>query len=158
VGHRTKRHLEGDLEGDAGRIRLGGGSDLSAAALASVPAGRVLSREAMTQLQRTVGNQAVQRLVVQRDAASDATAVAADMSSQFKRWKGQKWNRGAWWGSPRPGDTTGAKNVPPAVGVLLKPIAEGRGWRQAPSFSGGVSFHKTRAKAECDFIYHLQAP
>jgi hypothetical protein len=123
-----------------------------------------MSAAALGGLQRTVGNAAVQRLmvsrevVVQRDAKDDALVVAADMSRQFKSWKGFRRNRGAWWGSPRPGDTTGAKNVPPAVGLALKPIAIQRGWFQAPSFTGGVSFHKTKAKAECDFIYHMQAP
>ncbi len=95
---------------------------------------------------------------MQRDAKDEALVVASDMSKQFKRWGGYRHNRGAWWGSPGPGVTTGAKNVPTDVGKALKPIVESRGWFQAPSFTGGVSFHKKKSKADCDFIYHMQAP
>ena len=141
--------------------------EVTPAMAASVATGRAVSPAALAGLQRTVGNAAVQRLatagpVVQRDPKADARAeallVAADMSRQFKSWRGLRRNRGAWWGSARPGDPAGAKNVPTAVAVALKPIAIERGWVQAPSFTGGVSFHKKKAKAECDFIYHMQAP
>lgn len=127
-------------------------------------AGRLLSPTAGPALQRLVGNAAVQQLAVQRDvtiqrdAAAEALAVVQDMSSQFKRWKGYRFNRGAWWGSPRPGDTSGAKNVPTHLIKLIRAEAEKRGWRTEPSWTGGVSFHKTKSKAECDFIYHMQAP
>ena len=87
--------------------------------------------------------------------SADTDAVYADMGRQFAAWSGALATRGAWWGSAAPGDKTGAKDVPSTVIRELDRKSAGSGWRFSNSFSGGVSFHKTRGTV--DFIYHMQA-
>ena len=84
-----------------------------------------------------------------------ADSVFADMGQQFAAWDGRLATRGAWWGSAAPGDITGAKDVPSTVIMELQRKAAGSGWNFTNSFSGGLSFHKTRGTV--DFIYHMQA-
>ena len=87
--------------------------------------------------------------------SAECDAVYADMGTQFAAWSGALATRGAWWGSAAPGDITGAKDVPSTVILELQTKAAGSGWRFSNSFSGGLSFHKTRGTV--DFIYHMQA-
>lgn len=82
--------------------------------------------------------------------------VFADMNAQFKAWDGTTTNRGAWWGSSRPGSTAGAKSVPMEVIKELRKKVKGTTWRFSDSFTGGVSFHRTRSGV--DFIYHMLPP
>ncbi|MDQ0897630.1 hypothetical protein [Paenibacillus sp. V4I7] len=86
----------------------------------------------------------------------ECDAVFDDMNDQYGRWNGKLKTRGAWWGSAQPGSTTGAKNVPSEVIKELKKRVGGTGWRFSDSFSGGISFHKTRGGV--DFIYHMLPP
>jgi Acetyltransferase (GNAT) domain len=88
--------------------------------------------------------------------SSTCDAIFSDMNAQFAAWDGTLTNRGAWWGSARPGSTTGARSVPQDVITELKKKAAGSGWRFSDSFSGGLSFHRTRGSI--DFIYHMQSP
>ena len=85
----------------------------------------------------------------------ECDAVYADMGKQFAAWSGTLATRGAWWGSAVPGDPTGAKDVASTVILELRTKAAGSGWNFSNSFSGGLSFHKTRGTV--DFIYHMQA-
>ncbi|MBP1963345.1 hypothetical protein [Paenibacillus aceris] len=88
--------------------------------------------------------------------STECDAVFSDMNSQYGAWDGTRTNRGAWWGSARPGSTTGATNVPTEVIRELRKRVGGTGWRFSDSFSGGISFHKTRGGV--DFIYHMLPP
>ena len=85
--------------------------------------------------------------------SSECDAVFSDMNSQFETWDGSNRNRGAWWGSARPGSISGATKVPNDVVLELKKRVGGTGWRFSDSFSGGISFHRARGKI--DFIYHM---
>ncbi|WP_168120829.1 hypothetical protein [Paenibacillus sp. HB172176] len=86
----------------------------------------------------------------------ECESVFSDMNTQYKAWNGSTRDRGAWWGSPRPGSTTGARSVPHDVIMELKKRVKGTTWRFSDSFSGGVSFHRTRSGV--DFIYHMLPP
>jgi len=88
--------------------------------------------------------------------SSECEAVFDDMNDQYSRWNGKRRTRGAWWGSAQPGSTTGATSVPSAVIQELKKRVGGSGWRFSDSFSGGISFHRTRGGV--DFIYHMLPP
>jgi hypothetical protein len=90
--------------------------------------------------------------------------ILKDMAKQLKAWKDAKCpggrGRGAWWGSPRPGNKSGAKDIPADVAKKVTAIAEKRGWELKHSVSGGVSWHKTGTGADgkpVDFIYHARA-
>ncbi len=91
-----------------------------------------------------------------RTFSTACEAVFADMNNQFTAWDGTLKNRGAWWGSPGPGDTAGARKVPHDVVQELKARVRGAGWAFRDSRSGGVSFHRTRGSV--DFIYHMLPP
>src|SRR5579859_1469849 len=87
--------------------------------------------------------------------STETDTVYTDMGKQFAAWDGTLTTRGAWWGSAAPGDRTGAKDVPSTAIIELQRKVAGSGWRFSNSFSGGLSFHKTRGAV--DFIYHMQA-
>ncbi|MDC3958168.1 hypothetical protein [Polyangium jinanense] len=87
-----------------------------------------------------------------------ARQVYADMNTQFATWDGTSKNRGAWWGSPAPGDTTGATAVPHEVIEYLKFWAPSKGWQFSSSDSGGVSFKRWRDGNSTAFIYHMLPP
>jgi hypothetical protein len=78
------------------------------------------------------------------------------MNNQYQAWDGTKTNRGAWWGAAQPGSKTGARRVPNGVVLELKQRVHNTPWRFSDSFSGGVSFHRTRGSV--DFIYHMLPP
>ncbi len=86
----------------------------------------------------------------------ECDAVFADMNNQYGRWDGTKTNRGAWWGAPQPGSKAGARRVPDGVVLELKRRIHNTPWRFSDSFSGGISFHRTRGTV--DFIYHMLPP
>lgn len=86
----------------------------------------------------------------------ECDAVFDHMNNQYGLWNGSKRDRGAWWGSTQPGSTAGAKSVPSKVIQELKKRVGGTGWVFSDSFSGGISFHKTRGGV--DFIYHMLPP
>jgi hypothetical protein len=88
--------------------------------------------------------------------SDECNEVFADMGTQFDSWDGTLQNRGAWWGSSRPGSTTGAKRVPSSVVQELKKRVGGTNWRFSDSWTGGVSFHRSRGSI--DFIYHMLPP
>lgn len=88
--------------------------------------------------------------------SAECDAVFADMNNQFGRWDGTKTHRGAWWGSAQPGSKAGAKRVPEGVVIELQRRIHGTTWRFSDSFSGGISFHRTRGSV--DFIYHMLPP
>ncbi|MBD2072877.1 hypothetical protein H6F86_03040 [Phormidium sp. FACHB-592] len=85
----------------------------------------------------------------------ECEAVFRDMEDQFSRWNGTKTKRGAYWGSAAPGLTTGAKAVSSGIIQELrrKANAAGGNWRFSDSWSGGLSFHRSRGGI--DFIYHM---
>lgn len=85
-----------------------------------------------------------------------ARQVYNDMKSQFRRWDGARTNRGAWWGSPRPGDPSGATRVPDGVIQELRQMIRASAWRFEGSLSGELSFHRT--SGGIDFIYHMFPP
>jgi hypothetical protein len=87
--------------------------------------------------------------------SAECDTIFADMGKQFNDWDGTLTSRGAWWGSAAPGSTAGAKDVPSTVILELQRKVAGSGWHFTNSFSGGLSFHKTRGTV--DFIYHMQA-
>jgi len=87
--------------------------------------------------------------------SAECDTIFADMGKQFNDWDGTLTSRGAWWGSAAPGSTAGAKDVPSTVILELQRKVAGSGWNFTNSFSGGLSFHKTRGTV--DFIYHMQA-
>ncbi len=87
--------------------------------------------------------------------SAECDAVFADMNNQYQAWDGSKTNRGAWWGSAQPGATAGARRVPNSVVLELQRRIR-TPWRFSDSFSGGVSFHRTRGSV--DFIYHMLPP
>ncbi len=88
--------------------------------------------------------------------SAECDAVFADMNNQYQAWDGTKTNRGAWWGAAQPGSKTGARRVPNGVVLELKQRVHNTPWRFSDSFSGGVSFHRTRSSV--DFIYHMLPP
>ncbi|MBW4890323.1 DUF4157 domain-containing protein [Mucilaginibacter sp. HMF5004] len=82
--------------------------------------------------------------------------VWANIQAQFTAWDGTLRNRGAWWGSAAPGDVRGAIDIPPAALPGITALARAGGYNVAPSFSGGIGFH--RRQGGIDFIYHAQRP
>jgi hypothetical protein len=85
--------------------------------------------------------------------SDEAEKVFKDMKKQFNQWNGQRGTRGAWYGSNQPGNTTGAQRVSPSVVTELKQLTQNTTWQFQTSFSGGLSFHRTRGNI--DFIYHM---
>ncbi len=88
--------------------------------------------------------------------SAECDAVFADMNNQYQAWDGSKTNRGAWWGAAQPGSKAGARRVPDGVVLELRRRVHNTPWRFSDSFSGGISFHRTRGKV--DFIYHMLPP
>ncbi|WP_298373557.1 hypothetical protein [Azospirillum sp.] len=86
----------------------------------------------------------------------EAKRVWADMQGQYARWDGTLRKRGAWWGSPGPGDTSGAKSVSSDAIDVLKGLISSS-WRFQNSFSGVLSFHR-KTQGMDDFIYHMAPP
>lgn len=89
--------------------------------------------------------------------SAECLTIFADMQDQYKRWDKSKKNRGAWWGSSKPGDTSGAKKVEDSVVQELKIKVAGTSWSYQDSFTGGLSFHRKTSKLD-DFIYHMLPP
>jgi hypothetical protein len=89
--------------------------------------------------------------------SAECDLVYADMGTQFAAWTGTLATRGAWYGSAAPGSTAGARDVSSTV---IRELAQRAGapWVFSNSFSGGISFHRPRAGAAADFIYHMQSP
>lgn len=81
-----------------------------------------------------------------------ALEIYEDMKKQYQQWDGTMRNRGAWWGSNRPGDRTGARTIDTALLPIIKGWAERAGWEQKESRSAGISYH--RGRGGIDFIYH----
>jgi hypothetical protein len=86
----------------------------------------------------------------------EAARVLADMNAQFRAWDGTKTNRGAWWGSPRPGNKEGAKSVPLETVKKLQARCQNTAWIYKDSWTGGLSFHRRRNGVSDDFIYHMK--
>lgn len=84
-----------------------------------------------------------------------ALKIYEDMTDQYQRWDGTLKNRGAWWGSKRPGDTAGAQRIDTELLPIIKSWAERAGWQQKESRTAGISFH--RGRGGIDFIYHSRA-
>lgn len=84
---------------------------------------------------------------------AEALLVWEDMKDQYDRWDGTLTNRGAWWGSPGPGDTSGAKSVSSDAIDVLKRIVSSS-WVFQNSMSGVLSFHR-KTTGKDDFIYHM---
>lgn len=83
--------------------------------------------------------------------------VYADMIRQYGQWDGTLTNRGAWWGSPRPGSKSNAKSIPSSVfSELIEKLGGNPSWEFSASWSGGESFHRT--KSGVAFIYHRHPP
>jgi hypothetical protein len=97
-------------------------------------------------------------------AAAPKTAaelIYADMTRQYTAWKkaGCKLaTRGAWWGAPAPGKTTGAKAVPSAEIPKITRLATTGHWRFENSRSGELGWHKSGGTGKPDFIYHTKTP
>ena len=97
-----------------------------------------------------------QKTQQQRDTelTEKARLVLNDMNRQYSLWDGTRQNRGAWWGSPRPGDTSGAKSVPSGVSIKLQGMVGGN-WIFHDSMSAVVSFHRIHPTNGVHFIYHM---
>jgi len=87
--------------------------------------------------------------------SKECNTICDDMEKQFTAWDGTLTNRGAWWGSAAPGNTTGAKNVPvTVVSELTRKVSTQ--WVLSNSITGDISFHRMRGTTA--FIYHMRAP
>lgn len=86
--------------------------------------------------------------------------VWADMQVRYVAWSGSEKTRGVWWGGPAMGGSDGARSVSGGVLEELKrriprekPSNARSWWRFSDSWTGGLSFHRTRGGV--DFIYHM---
>lgn len=94
-------------------------------------------------------------------AKSTAQTIYDDMRRQYELWKKggcRTQNRGAWWGSARPGVTAGAKAVPSGEVKAITALAQAGHWEFKNSFSGDLSWHKKSPDGKTDFIYHTKTP
>lgn len=97
--------------------------------------------------------------IAANNAVSDeCRAVYADMNRQYSLWNGLGGrDRGAYWGSDRPGTSRNAVSVPDDVIRELQRYANPRDrWVFSNSDSSGLSFK--RVKGGISFIYHLKPP
>jgi hypothetical protein len=85
-------------------------------------------------------------------------AIIRDMKKQFNNWDGSLKNRGAWWGSQKPGEKNGAKNVPKELIKELEKQAPSGWWLEISHSTDGLAFHKKLSDQYPAFIYHLRSP